>query len=149
MGLLRLSFPYLKSRGLGSLLLRGRVLKRNANRAKQARLPQEVYLNVNNSSRLADLRNVEDRRTYAYKSYVQPFRDIYNRPARLKIYSKPIKEENKKNTNILPWRIAFYNSSRVAVCIRRKIRKEIMHAKGYAGGHVGPPKYNEASKIHC
>lgn len=145
-----LSLPYLKTKiNAVNLLYHGRVPKRNANRIKQRRLPQEVHLNDNYLSRLATLRQIEDRRTYGYKAYVQPYRDIYNRPARLKVFSPSIKKAIERNSNQLPWRIGFYNSSRVAVCIRRKVRREIMHAKGHAGGHVRPPKFNEASLIHC
>lgn len=33
----------------------------------------------------------------------------------------------------VPWRVGFASPSRVMVCIRRKIRRGVMHALGYAG----------------
>lgn len=45
--------------------------------------------------------------------------------------------------------VAFSAPKRVAVCVRRKIRKEIMHAMGAAGGKVRKPKRNFMSNHRC
>lgn len=35
------------------------------------------------------------------------------------------------------------------VCAKRQIRREVIHALGYGGQKVKPPKYNSQSKIKC
>ncbi len=46
--------------------------------------------------------------------------------------------------------LAFKDSSRVLICVRRKIRKQIIHALGHAG-KIGQksPRRNENSQISC
>lgn len=43
----------------------------------------------------------------------------------------------------------FADPLRTIVCIRRKVRKEVMHASGAAGSRVQRPRFNEKSKISC
>lgn len=51
---------------------------------------------------------------------------------------------------IAPWRYGFANPSKVIICLKRKIRKEIMHALGLSG-KTGQkrPVFNEYSHIRC
>lgn len=44
---------------------------------------------------------------------------------------------------------AFQVPGQVAICIRRKQRKEVLHAKGFAGGKVRGPRRGPFSHIHC
>lgn len=37
----------------------------------------------------------------------------------------------------------------VQVCVQRKTRKEVMHAKGHAGGRVRKPRRNSLSNMRC
>lgn len=45
--------------------------------------------------------------------------------------------------------LRFADPRRVVVCVRRAIRREIMHAKGYAGSRVRRPKRTPWSSISC
>lgn len=50
----------------------------------------------------------------------------------------------------VPNAIGFANPTNVLVCVRRKIRKEVMHALGKAGrGGQRRPKFNFFSKVRC
>lgn len=44
---------------------------------------------------------------------------------------------------------AFAVPPSVAICVRRKRRKEVIHALGVAGGKVRKPRRNAYSKISC
>ncbi|AXH73383.1 MAG: hypothetical protein [Microviridae sp.] len=58
-----------------------------------------------------------------------------------------------KQVYALPHRIGFQTPHLVPLCIRRRIRKEVLHALGMTGkGHGGagkPRKVDETSKITC
>lgn len=127
----------------------GRGFSRTSNRAVRARLHrdnrQDVYLPV----RRLPLFEIEDRRLWNPERIVKPYRDTRGWPARFKIVSKRAEQEAKKKSNWLPTAIGFINPTRVAVCVRRKQRREIMHALGVAGGAVKAPRFNDASKIRC
>lgn len=45
--------------------------------------------------------------------------------------------------------IGFRTPGRVAICVRRRIRKEIMHALGKAGKGHKRPRHNAFSKVKC
>lgn len=44
---------------------------------------------------------------------------------------------------------AFHAPSKVLLCIKRKIRKEIIHAKGKAGSRTRTPRFTLNSRIKC
>lgn len=47
-------------------------------------------------------------------------------------------------------RVGFEDPSRVAICVRRNVRKEVIHALGKAGkGKTRRPKQTEYSKVRC
>jgi len=50
--------------------------------------------------------------------------------------------------NPLP-QLLFQQASGVTVCVQRKTRKEVIHAKGVAGTKVAKPKMRHSSKIKC
>lgn len=47
--------------------------------------------------------------------------------------------------------IAFADPSRTLICVRRKIRREVMHALGLSGSGSGqrPPRLSEYSSVRC
>lgn len=45
--------------------------------------------------------------------------------------------------------LAFSTPREVLICVRRKQRKEVLHAKGKAGGKVRPPRRGPWSHVHC
>jgi len=94
---------------------------------------------------------LEDRRRFypddfrppaaIYKSATQPVARLsYSKRPGVKYSFRP------KQTKAV---IAFKAPEAVAVCVRRKVRKEIMHAMGKAGGKVRKPKHNSLSKYRC
>lgn len=89
------------------------------------------------------LNEFEDRRLYHPEGYLRPFRALPRAAARLTV------GKTKRNAAFASHVVRFANPSRVAVCARRQIRKEVIHANGVAGGRVRPPTYNEASHISC
>jgi hypothetical protein len=50
----------------------------------------------------------------------------------------------KKNTTKLQKALHY-----ATVCAKRKIRKNVVHALGIAGGKVKPPRYSKKSKLRC
>lgn len=45
--------------------------------------------------------------------------------------------------------VGFRDPTSVMICIRRKIRREVMHALGAAGGRVRRPRRNFYSNVRC
>ena len=45
--------------------------------------------------------------------------------------------------------LAFAAPHKVAVCVRRQVRKEVLFARGVGGGKVRKPRHNAYSKFHC
>lgn len=45
--------------------------------------------------------------------------------------------------------VQFADPRRVLVCLRRKMRREVLHAKSVAGGRVGKPRRNVWSDVSC
>jgi hypothetical protein len=44
---------------------------------------------------------------------------------------------------------AFRDAQKVAICVRRKERREVIHAKGISGGKVRRGRRNEFSSVRC
>lgn len=58
---------------------------------------------------------------------------------------------SKQARNRVPKSLGFVAPEKVVVCVRRKTRKEVLHALGYTGrGSGGGRKHrNHYSKVHC
>jgi len=86
------------------------------------------------------LRELEDRR------YYQPDRSV-RAPASLKRgHAKIATHITEKNLR----RVAFANPRYVAMCVRRKIRREVLHALKVAGGKgMRKPRRNYWSDVSC
>lgn len=100
--------------------------------------------NYSNAVR-STLSDVEDRRTYypAGRNF---------RPA-----SSPrrhlVKIKSVSHAIMHPLRVMAFEAPRaVAICIRRKMRREVLHAlqkSGKGSRHNRKPRYNENSKVRC
>jgi hypothetical protein len=118
-----------------------------------------VILNPNSNRRLplgrvtrspSYLRRLEDRRTFHPDTYrpIASTRQGHRLIVRDKVYSK------QKTNRVIPSHtkatIAFAQPKRVALCIRRQQRKEVLHAIRKAG-KTGQkrPRRNESSTISC
>lgn len=121
----------------------------------------------------ARLKDIEDRRTWSpsqisrsiYGTQVTPT-DVQNRiPQRWDwpkkfidpvIYDPMTGRVKKKWTSVMnnvaygPWWYGFANASKVVICLKRKMRREVMHALGLSG-IVGQksPHFNQYSRVKC
>ena len=100
------------------------------------------------------LTEVEDRRTWN-PEVTSPARSISKTRHRLKVVNRqPSKNADKfanlRNVSQTKAVVAFRTPAKVAICIRRKIRKEVLFATG-KGGRVGQkrPRRNAYSSISC
>lgn len=89
---------------------------------------------------LSPLQQLEDRRTWHPDNRMM-------RPVAATVRSAKRIIVNPVGPLTAPLRFA--DPRRVVVCIRRAIRKRIMHAKGVAGGRVRRPKRTPWSSISC
>ncbi|MEM2002486.1 MAG: hypothetical protein QXT77_07575 [Candidatus Methanomethylicaceae archaeon] len=83
------------------------------------------------------LSEIEDRRRYTPSPWIVA---TAREPARVVV-------DRSRYSPFIAHR--FPDPERVLVCARRQIRKEVMHARGVAGGKVRRPRRNELSKISC
>lgn len=89
-----------------------------------------------------DLRLVEDRRTFS-PVRVAPSRTP-RQVARV-LMAAPSSRSSSLGKQVLVFRIP----KSTAVCVRRSVRKEVIHALGRAGTKVRRPKRNAMSSISC
>lgn len=91
---------------------------------------------------------IEDRRTYHPDGLFRPPGSL-NRSARQLVIA-PIKSPaGKYKFKGFSPNTTFRDSSKVAVCHRRKTRREVLFAKGVGGGRVRKGKRNYLSNFHC
>lgn len=92
------------------------------------------------------IRSLEDRRRFT-PEIARPARALYRSSTRLVPYEN---RNRKQQTKSWPSnRIAFAVPQHVAVCVRRKERREILFAHGKGGGKVKPGRWSEFSDITC
>lgn len=91
--------------------------------------------------------SVEDRRTSHPDGPARAPRSTRSTHVNYAIASHPSRSSNPWD---VPTGVAFEDPSRVLICVRRKQRKEVLHALGKAG-KVGQrrPRRNHYSEIHC
>ncbi len=115
--------------------------------ARAPTLPKPTYKPKNN---LRGLRLYEDRRLHHPLGKHRPPGVFYGGPPQLivknRFYSKP----GRVLASQTKGRLSFESPNRVLLCVRRNIRKQVMHATGKAG-LVGQkkPHRNENSEISC
>lgn len=129
---------------------RRRVTPDNTNR----RLPISVH-SVPYSS---DLRRYEDRRTWHPDGNNRSAKSFNNQNHRLRVVDKQYKRrridpQTNKHYKIgsqTKATVAFDAPEKVLVCVRRKIRQEVLHAIGKTGKKgQRKPKFNQYSNISC
>lgn len=93
-----------------------------------------------------NLRLVEDRRTWHPDGKaLSPVRMLNSKRPRL----QPVAFSSSKLRNVIPTAIGFKIPKKVAICVRRKQRKEVLFAKRKAGHGTARPKRNQWSDVHC
>lgn len=107
--------------------------------------PVDDFVNNYNNAVRSTLSDVEDRRTYYPAG--RNFRPASS-PRRHLVKIKPVIGAIMHPLHVM----AFEGSRAVAICVRRKVRREILHALGKSGKGAKfnrKPKYNEHSKVRC
>lgn len=90
------------------------------------------------SPRLPMFRGVRRTNEVAPKPYYSPYNTKY-------LHNKgPVKVERLGNRSLLNKSVLLEK-----ICYNRKVRKQVIHAKGVAGSKVAPPRYTEKSKVRC
>lgn len=89
---------------------------------------------------------VEDRRTYHPLGVFRPAATLGDLRARTVVP----RAARKASRFVVPSGLRFMVPERVAICARRKVRKEVMHALGRAGsGGMRKPRRKWFSAISC
>lgn len=106
---------------------------------------------------LSFLRTFEDRRTFHPEGEFRPLSTFTSR-ARYEIrpkFSARPSESVKAHSpfaqgNYPSWRVGFVKPQEVLTCVRRNIRRQVLHAFRVAGkSGLGGPRYNQYSKVSC
>lgn len=109
-----------------------------------------------------DLKAIEDRRTWHPERENRPARSYYEHFHRLVYQARKIRSHvrtamdpsrllRRAAWNQVPHQVAFRNPQSVLVCVRRKMRREVLHALRKTGSGSGrkKPKRNWTSGISC
>lgn len=107
----------------------------------------------------------EDRRQFHPEGSARPARSFASSRHRLRLLGVPVARAVRPSGSRydfssrrfvpLPYRIGFENPTRILLCVRRRVRREVLHALGVAG--IGGaarklfkrPTRNEYSSIGC
>lgn len=147
-------------RRLAERVERRRVAFANANRPRLLIVPpRPTPPVVRRVFRSPVLRQLEDRRTFHPAGVNRPAAGFFMPRHRLRVSTprRPVTVATAPGLGVSPSPetfsppigIGFVAPRQVAVCIRRKVRKEVIHAKGFAGGRVRKPRRSTYSEITC
>ena len=106
------------------------------------------------------LTQIEDRRTHHPDGRLRPAKKINGTrlsPHKIKITKKIVQRRagtavHKTKTvriRTIPTRIKFAAPKKVMICVRRKVRREVLLAFGRGGGRHKNPKRNRYSEVSC
>lgn len=96
-----------------------------------------------------DLRPYDDRRLFHPAPFTRPAVSLGRRAdTKLSIPSNPLRSVQRLNAQ-LSHQIGFDKPRKVLICVRRAIRKEVMHAMGKGGSKVRKPRRNQFSDVRC
>lgn len=144
----------------GSYRRLGRVAAANASASARSRpsvsgalpLTSKTFQRRSQSREAPEPVLLPDDRRYYHPDPVPTYKRLNGRPAR--VVAAPPAKRIQSSSGTLPEQISpaallFDNPSRVNVCVRRGVRKEVIHATGVAGSKVKPGKYSPKSKVRC
>lgn len=87
-----------------------------------------------------------DRRFFHPLDVFRPFQATKIAARRIVAKQMPFRPQLAQTKAVL----SFADPSRVGVCVRRKVRREVLHALRKAGkGGMSRPRRNASSSIHC
>lgn len=96
---------------------------------------------------------LEDRRRFHPEGMGRPAISFLGRKATKlvpKVVSVPSRFMNGYYGETVPWRLSFEVPESVLICVRRNIRRQVLHAFRIAGKKgLGGPHFNEHSLISC
>lgn len=107
-------------------------------------LPQMVSRSIKRPS--LDLRIVDDRRRFHPNPFIRPAVSVVRR-ADTKLVVSPIRRQTKVLR--LPDKVAFAVPRNIALCVRRKVRKEVIFATSGGGAGKRRPRRNQFSDVRC
>lgn len=99
---------------------------------------------------LSLLQELEDRRQW-HPEAIAPARAFVRSASRLIARPQPSRVRGRRIKLFSPSMVAFADPARVAVCVRRRVRREVLHARRVAGSSTMRKKrrFNPYSRIHC
>lgn len=92
------------------------------------------------------VRSQEDRRRFDPRRSLAP-PGALSRAARVLRVASP--SQYSTDPGRVPVGITFAAPEKVAICVRRRVRKEVLFAKGRGGGGNRPPRRNYWSDVQC
>lgn len=137
---------------------RSRISRRDVNIIANRRLPTDLSLPRSIQAvlnRRLSLSLIEDRRVFHPDGLARPARSLYRRRPRLRVIQPRLERRSKNVTSRLarsstPSFFAFADAPRVAVCVRRKVRQEVLHALKKTGSKgQRRPRRSFTSSIVC
>ena len=94
------------------------------------------------------LREIDDRRSFDFWPDSRPARLFTGSTA--SVTATPVAKKTPQARNRVPYQIAFSAPAETLVCVRRKRRKEVLHAKRKTGrGGQRRPRRNAWSNTKC
>lgn len=98
--------------------------------------------------RTVDLTAIDDRRTFDFEPATRPARLFTGSTA--SITATPIKKKTERARARVPYQIAFSAPAETLVCVRRRRRKEVLHAKRKTGKRgQRRPRRSQFSEVKC
>lgn len=134
--------------------------KKNRRRRDSAHISRQRPASVTPHKRspwVSNLQDYEDRRLYHPESAVRPAASFNRDRHRLVTIEKRYKKVPDATARLRMLSqtqapLAFEKPEKVLICVRRKIRKEVLHALKKTGGRGGvtrKPIWNRFSEISC
>ena len=131
---------------------RGRVANVNSN-AGFSHSPKALPLSRSyfpSQLEMFDLPSIEDRRTFHPEGPNRPARSLSSSRHRLRVPKTPSRYQYSLKKSYVPHEIGFVDPERVLVCVRRRQRRQVMHAMKKAGKRgQRRPRRSYYSSVSC
>lgn len=117
--------------------------------------PGRDLSNIANRTRLQPVNRVRVSltpiKTHTIPLLAEPLSDrrIFNPAKRIALPFALKREHSNIKAGPKFHQLQFATPKKVALCVRRKRRKEVIHATGKAGKRTRKPRYNHWSKVKC
>lgn len=109
--------------------------------------PRSVLVSPVSMSPLSTLSLIEDRRTYNPAGPLMRPIGVLHRSSRRQVAKQNPAFNQPSYTKAI---VTFSDPKKVPVCVRRGVRKEVLHAKGVAGSkNLRKPRRGPTSTIRC